>query len=271
MHSVRHYDTADEVSRERRGPTTARVKVLVVLPAYNEEHGIGRLLTSIDEALGEAGLDHEIIVVDDGSSDQTAAILADRQRTMSSLVVATHHGNKGLGVTIRDGLRVATERAGARDVIVTMDADETHLPGLIPRMVQMIREGHDVVIASRYQRGSRVIGLSPVRKVLSLGASMLIRWTFPIPGVRDYTCGFRAYRAPVLQAAFRKYGDRFVDQAGFQCMVEILLKLINQELLFGEAPMILRYDLKQGESKMKVAKTISATLALLVKQRFVRT
>lgn len=272
MLELRDFETARGVAVERDGPAkVATAKVLVVLPAYNEEKGIGPLLTSIDEALDEAGIGHEIIVVDDGSSDRTGAILADRQRTMPSLFVAAHDGNKGLGVTIRDGLRVATQRSGARDVIVTMDADETHLPGLIPRMVQMVREGHDVVIASRYQRGSRVVGLSPFRKALSLGASMLIRRMFPIPGVRDYTCGFRAYRAAVLKAAFQDYGDRFVDQDGFQCMVEILLKLTKRRLVFGEAPMILRYDLKQGDSKMKVLKTSRATLRLLVRRRFART
>jgi dolichol-phosphate mannosyltransferase len=125
-----------------------------------------------------------------------------------------------------------------------------------------------VVIASRYQHGSVTRGVPGYRKFLSFGAGMLFRIAFPIEGVRDYTCGFRAYRAGVMQQAIRKYGERLFDQQGFQCMVDILLKLRALNLVFGEAPMILRYDFKEGASKMKVARTINSTLLLMLKRRF---
>ena len=149
-----------------------------------------------------------------------------------------------------------------------MDADDTHTPGLILRMVRMIREGHDVVIASRYRPGSRVVGLTWFRKVMSYGASWLFRFLMPIHGVRDFTCGFRAYRADVIQNAIKHYGDKFVDQDGFQCMVDILLKLRRMNLIFGEVPFILRYDYKEGASKMNVGRTVRKTLQLIVKRLF---
>jgi dolichol-phosphate mannosyltransferase len=65
----------------------------------------------------------------------------------------------------------------------------------------------------------------------------------PIRGVRDYTCGYRAYRGRVLRQAFQRYGDDFINQEGFQCMVDILLKLRKMDVIFGEVPLILRYDL----------------------------
>src|SRR5258705_8936510 len=111
--------------------------------------------------------------------------------------VMTHEVNRGLGATIRDGLVRAVELAGPRDIIVTMDADDTHAPGLILRMVRMISEGHDVVIASRYRNGSRCVGVPLHRRALSLVASWLFRAVFPIRGVKDYTCGYRAYHARV--------------------------------------------------------------------------
>jgi dolichol-phosphate mannosyltransferase len=175
--------------------------------------------------------------------------------------------NQGLGATIRDGLLLAVQVAGKNDVVITMDADETQTPALIPRMVGMLREGHEVVIASRYQPGARVFGLSPFRRLLSYAASWVFRILFPIEGVKDFTCGFRAYRASVLSAAVSRYGERFVEADGFQCMVDILLKLRNMDVIFGEAPMILRYDLKRGASKMRVARTIRQTLWLLIKRR----
>jgi dolichol-phosphate mannosyltransferase len=244
-----------------------RTKVLVVLPAYNEEANIGGLLNRIDEAMAESNLSYEVIVVDDGSRDKTFEVLTEFSKRIP-LTISRHEVNKGLGITIRDGLLLAGKIAGKKDIIVTMDADETHTPGLILRMVHMIHEGHDVVIASRYQAGARIYGLSTVRKFISYGASWLFRIVFPTPGVKDFTCGFRAYRGPVLAAAIAKYGENLVEVAGFQCMVDILLKLRKMDVIFGEAPMILRYDLKLGASKMRVVRTMRQTLLLVLKRRF---
>ena len=87
---------------------------------------------------------------------------------------------------------------------------------------------------------------------MSRAASLLMRIVFPIRGVRDFTCGYRAYRADVLQRAVEHYHGEFVDQDGFQCMVDILLKLRPMRLIFGEVPLLLRYDRKGGQSKMHV-------------------
>jgi dolichol-phosphate mannosyltransferase len=243
-------------------------KVIIVLPAYNEEDNIPGLLQSLAEALPDAFLDFQIIVVDDGSSDRTAEILKEHESIMP-LKVYRHERNQGLGATIRDGLYFANQISKPKDVIVTMDADETHTPGLILRMVRMIKEGHDVVIASRYQPGARVIGLSMHRRLISYFASTLMRILFPTPGVRDYTCGYRAYRGDALSKAILAYGNHFVDQEGFQCMVDILLKMRRMpNLVFGEVPLILRYDMKRGESKMRLFRTARKTLELLAQRRF---
>jgi len=243
-----------------------RKALAIVLPAYNEERNLGPLLDSIRDAMAEAAVPYRVIVVDDGSVDQTAATIASRESAMP-LVLVRHPKNQGLGATIRDGLRLATELAGDGDVIVTMDADQTHNPGLIPRMVQAIHEGHDVVIASRYRPGSRVCGLSTFRVLVSLGASWMFRIVFPTTGVRDFTCGYRAYRATLLKTALATYGDRFIEAEGFHCMAEILLKLRPLRPIFGEVPFILRYDLKEGATKMRVGRTIRQTLALVLRSR----
>ena len=243
-----------------------RSRIIVVLPAYNEEANIGNLLRGIFESLTDENYGFSIIVVDDGSSDRTQQILEDYRHDFP-LTVHRHPQNQGLGATIRDGLRQAAAAASERDIIITMDADESHTPGLMIRMIRMIREGYDVVIASRYQRGSRVYGLTMGRRVISRLASLLMRVLFPKPGVSDYTCGYRAYRAEALKQAYAQYGDALVDQDGFQCMVDILLKLRKLPLIFGEVPLILRYDLKRGQSKMRLMKTSKNTLRLLWKRR----
>jgi dolichol-phosphate mannosyltransferase len=105
------------------------------------------------------------------------------------------------------------------------------------------------------------------RRFLSYTASLLFRIVFPIKGVRDFTCGYRAYRASVLRQALSRYRREFVNQEGFQCMVDILLKLSRMHLRFEEVPIVLRYDRKGGKSKMKVVRTIYTTLTLLLKRR----
>ena len=246
----------------------AKRNVLVVLPAYNEEAHIGNLLDQIDEALQEAGICFRVIVVDDGSKDATVRIVEQLSASIP-VILKRHEKNLGLGATIRDGLYEAATMAGPRDIIVTMDADDTHSPGLILRMVRMILEGFDVVIASRYQPGSRTVGVPLPRRVLSFGASWLFRILFPIRGVRDFTSGFRAYHAPVIQKAIAEYGSSFVDQDGFQCMVDILLKLRGRPLVLGEVPFVLRYDFKEGGTKMKICETVINTLRLMAKRKFV--
>jgi dolichol-phosphate mannosyltransferase len=251
---------ARQIDRARQG------KVFVVLPAYNEEANLRQLLTRVREVMEEASLDYHVLVVDDGSRDGTPAILDELSARMP-LTASRHALNQGLGATIRDGLEAAARTASPEDVIVTMDSDETHDPELIPQMVRIVDERPDVVIASRFQPGSRVFGLTKTRQVVSHLASLLCRISFPTEGVRDFTSGYRAYRASLLKRAFDHYGDGFIQVEGFQCMVDILLKLRRLDAIFGEVPLVLRYDLKQSASKMRVLRTARQTLVLLARRR----
>jgi dolichol-phosphate mannosyltransferase len=238
----------------------------IALPAYNEELSLPPLLERIANAMDGASLSYKVIVVNDGSRDRTAQIVSQYSQHMP-ILLENHAVNMGLGATMRDGVLKAMQLADAHDIVVTMDADNSHNPELIDRMGRLIREGNDVVIASRYQPGSRVLGVPGYRRLLSVAARHVFSVAFPIRGVRDYTCGFRAYRAGALQLALAHYGNSFFDQPGFQCIVDLLLKLRRFPFTFTEVPMVLRYDLKEGGSKMNVVRTIRSTLLLLVKRR----
>ncbi|CAA7602057.1 Glycosyl transferase family 2 [Acididesulfobacillus acetoxydans] len=257
--------------------------LFIILPAYNEEKGLPALLENTKKACG--GLPYRIIVVDDGSRDQTGTIIRE-YTSLSEQVEAVSHGeNMGLGPALLSGFRrvleykhggwtenggpAGREGAGAPwpDVIVTLDADNTHSPELIPLLYQRIREGDDLVIASRYAPGGRQRGLSPLRRMLSRGAGIVMKCAFPLPGIRDYSCGFRAYRLGLVRKGFAAYGERLIESTDFSATVELLLKLAPLCRSWSEVPFELRYDRKQGASKMKIWATISGYVALIFRHR----
>ena len=241
-------------------------EITVVLPVFNEEANLGPLLTRVDEAMSASKLSYRVLVVDDGSTDATYEVLRSFESRLP-LRISRHARNEGLGYTLRDGLVAAAQVCSPDDIIVTMDADDTHHPALLSPCLRKIREGSDVVIASRFQPGAECHGVPAHRRMLSSAASSLFRLVLPTEGVRDFTCGYRAYRAGALQVAISTYGDSFLESDGFQCMIDVLLHLRALKARFTEVPVVLRYDRKRGASKMRVLRTIRKTLLLIARRR----
>lgn len=238
----------------------------IVLPIFNEEPNLGPLLERIDASMRNDAIPYRIVAVDDGSTDGSGRLIESFQSRVP-LEAVRHPVNQGLGAAIRSGLVEAVRLAGPNEVIVTMDADESHTPAVIARMLELIESGYDVVIASRFQPGSGCEGVPLHRRFLGRAASIVFRVLFPTPGVRDFTCGYRAYRVSALRRAADKYGDSLFEYDGFQCMVDLLLKLRGAGSRFAEVPIVLRYDLKQGQSKMRVFRTAARTLQLAIRRR----
>lgn len=241
-------------------------RIIFVTPAYNEAANLPCVFERIAEAMGEAGRDFEVVVCDDGSRDATPALLAAATRDLP-LTVVTHEANLGFGVALRDALAAAASRARDDDAIVTLDADATQDPGYAPLMVDTLARGADVVVASRYAPGAAQQGTSALRRMLSRGAGALLSLTFPTPGLKDYSSGFRAIRVGALREAARRYGDRLVEEHGFAATPELLLKLRAVGARFAEVPFTLRYDAKEGESKIRIWRTIRQYLALIWRLR----
>lgn len=229
--------------------------IYVLLPAYNEENALPKIFATLEKVVAESSEEMRIVVVNDGSSDSTLDIARSFEDKLP-LTVLDHEVNKGLGVAMRTLLYYTAEKAGADDVAVAMDADNTHDPSIIPKMRDLINAGADIVIASRYHPDGDEVGLTKFRQVLSRGASILLGMFFRIPGARDYTCGFRMYRVSKLKEAREIYGDDFVLERNFVCMAEILIKLHKIGAKIDETGLVLRYDLKGGASKMPFIRTI---------------
>jgi dolichol-phosphate mannosyltransferase len=244
--------------------------IVAALPAYNEAVALPRLLTRLRECAATLDQPLQAVIVDDGSTDDTAAA-AEREDSSTMPVAVVRHGrNRGLHGALDTCFRSALQRAGANDWVLTMDADDTHPPNLIGTMVTKGRGGADVVIASRFQPGAEWFGLSWDRVLFSKTVSWLFRIMWPMRNVRDYTCGYRLYRAGVLQRAYEVYGSAFVDEPSFACMPDVLWKISRLGTSFAEVPLSLYYDRKPGASKMEVGRTITRTLTLIMKRRLGR-
>lgn len=255
----------ERVFEKIKGSRTQHSEIFVVLPAYNEGEGLITLIWEIIDALKSVA--YRIIVVDDGSSDSSISLV--QMAHLEQVSVIQHPQNKGLGEAIRSGLSAAVNLSQSeRDIIMVMDSDCTHPPHLMTRMVNAVKEGNDVVIASRFRYGASVVGLSYLRNILSHGASWVFRTTMALPNVKDYTCGYRAYRAGLLKEAFETYQDDFISESGFSCMVDILIKLGRMGAIITEVPLVLRYDQKITVSKMKIMRTIGASMLLVLRNLF---
>lgn len=238
--------------------------VFLVLPAYNEEGAIGSLLDRAAARAPEWGAPLRVIVVDDGSADRTAAVAESHPLAADGrLDVMRHEANRGLAAAMRTGIEAFLRHSAAPDdVMVTMDADDTHDPVYVYGLLECVRGGADVAICSRFVAGGEERGVTLFRKLLSRGAKRFMDLLAPIPGVRDISSGYRAYSRRILERASRAYGAHLIQTPGGSVQAELLIRALALGARVEEIPFTLRYDLKQGPSKLGMATTIKGYFLL---------
>ena len=233
-------------------------RLITFLPCYNEEENIGPLARAWQveaPALEAEGFALRLYAIDDKSSDGTLSVLRALEAELGSFAVIAHEHNRGLGGALDTAVSRFLAEAGPGDYMAFMDGDNTHRPEFLHRLLQKAQVGAGCVIASRYRKGAEVRGLPRRRRLLSGAARFFYGLVLHVPGVRDYTCGFRLYAYGCLKAAREKYGRRLITQRSFSCMMELLYKLYRTGCRFDEAPFVLYYGDKKGASKMRALKT----------------
>ena len=247
-------------------------RLIAFLPCYNEEDNIRPLALAWEAeapALAAEGFALSLIAVDDKSTDGTPGVLRALETELSSFGVITHERNKGLGGALDTAVCRFLAEAGPGDYMAFMDGDNTHRPLYLHQMLGKARGGAGCVIASRYRKGAAVLGLPRRRQLLSGAARFFYTLVLHVPGVRDYTCGFRLYAYDCLRTARERYGDRLITRRSFSCMMELLYKLYRSGCRFDEAPFVLYYGDKRGASKMRALRTAwdSVVCALSLRAR----
>lgn len=243
------------MTEKRMVPTAAeavRPRVSVVVPCHNEADNGPRLereLLPIVAALAGTG-SIEVVFVDDGSRDGTAAVLESiAQRWTGGQVkvhLVRHDRNRGLGAALRTGF--ATARG---DIVVTTDADATYRFEEIPRLIAALTDDVDLVTASPYHPKGSVVDVPKHRLVLSRGSSWIYR-CLVTRRLHTYTCLFRAYRRHVIESV------PFTSN-GFLAGTELLVNAVLAGYRVVEYPAVL-HSRMFGVSKARLARTVLAHL-----------
>jgi dolichol-phosphate mannosyltransferase len=213
----------------------------LIIPTYNEAENVEAIVRASLAQLADAAPEHTVLVVDDDSPDGTGAI-ADRLAAELSEVRALHRGSKdGLGRAYLAGFEVAL--AAGADLILEMDADFSHDPADLPRLIAAA-DAADLVLGSRYVPGGGVANWGRLRRVLSRGGSWYARVLLGLP-VRDLTGGFKCFNRRVLEGVDLE--GVHADGYGFQ--IELTYRAIKAGFTVIEVPILFR-ERREGHSKM---------------------
>jgi dolichol-phosphate mannosyltransferase len=217
---------------------TDRASTWLILPTYDEAANVEAIVRA---ALENLPANRRVLVVDDASPDGTGEI-ADRLAAERGDVEVLHrHAKRGLGPAYVAGFRRALE--GGAELVCQMDADFSHDPADLPRLLAATERG-DLVLGSRYVPGGGVTDWGPTRRLISAGGSAYARLVLGV-GIRDLTGGFKVFRRAVLE----RIELETISSLGYAFQVETTYRAIKAGFRVVEVPIVFR-DRRVGESKM---------------------
>ena len=228
------------------------MRILVVLPTYNESTNIEAILRAVRANLPAAN----IMVVDDSSPDGTADIAKQLSGELGAIDVIVRPKKNGLGPAYLEGFHWGIDRG--YEAFVEMDSDFSHDPASLPSLIQPMTEGADLVIGSRYVPGGSIPDWKLSRRLLSRFGNLYAKWMLDL-GVEDSTAGFRVYSERIL----KKIDLDAVTASGYGFQIEMTFRAKQAGGAIQEVP-IRFVDRVNGESKMS-SSVVTEALALVTK------
>jgi dolichol-phosphate mannosyltransferase len=227
----------------------------LVFPTYNEAENVEAIVRAALPHLASTGIDHRVLVVDDGSPDGTGD-LADRLAAEIEAVHVLHRPRKeGIGPAYLAGF--AHAMANGADLLLEMDADFSHDPADLPRLIEAADRA-DLVLGSRYVPGGRVTDWGLGRRLISRGGSLYARILLGVP-IHDLTGGFKCFRREVLE----RLDLKSVGTDGYGFQIEMTYRAIRAGFRVEEVPIVFR-DRRVGASKMSARIALEAFLKVPV-------
>jgi dolichol-phosphate mannosyltransferase len=212
-------------------------RVLVVIPTYNEADNVRIIVDRVRRAVPEV----DVLVADDNSPDGTGQIADELSAADSAVHVLHRPGKQGLGAAYVAGFAWAREHG--YEAVVEMDADGSHAPEQLSRLLNALRD-HDAVLGSRYVPGGTVVNWPRRREILSRGGNLYTRIALGVP-YRDATGGYRAYRMPVLE----KIEIDSVASQGYCFQIDLIWRAHKCGFRVAEVPITFA-ERERGASKM---------------------
>jgi len=214
-------------------------EVGIILPTYCEAANIEKLIDEIERL----ELNARILVIDDSSFDGTSDIVKRIQKTHHSIILFTRPKKLGLGTAITDGFRIFLSLENPPKYVVTMDADYSHNPKYIPRLISAVKEGADLAIGSRYCKGGDTRNWSILRLVISRIANF-IALTLIGAKIKDYTSGFRCYSTHLIRNILND-----LHSQTYEIQIETIRQTHLRNLKIKEVPVTF-VNRKKGKSKL---------------------
>jgi dolichol-phosphate mannosyltransferase len=211
----------------------------LILPTYCEEANIERLVEEIERL----NLDLSILVIDDSSPDYTAEIVRRLQKEYSNILLLVRQKKAGLGTAITDGFRVFLSMKNPPKCIVTMDADYSHNPREIPKLIEPMRAGCDLVVGSRYCLGGSTKDWSVLRLIVSKIANLVTKVRIDAE-ISDYTSGMRCYSMELVKGIIND-----LHSQTYEIQIETIRQAHTRKFKIREVP-ITFVNRKKGKSKL---------------------
>lgn len=229
----------------------------LIVPVFNEEGNLERLFKSfksINSTFNEK-YHLQFILVDDGSTDGTAQKASSLANELDFMLLR-HEVNLGPGKAFGSAFDYLANKVTDQDWVVTMEGDNTSRIEILELMFKRKDEGYEIILASPYMYGGGIINTTPIRTFLSNMANVFVKEFLGIFGILTVSSFYRLHHGTVIKKLQKHYGPEILELAGFECMVEMLLKMIYLQTTISEVPLLLDTNLRIGKSKMKILRTI---------------
>lgn len=237
----------------------------IVVPVLNEAGNVKRFFSDLHNIKREykSRYDVQIILVDDGSTDDTVQLARDASGELA-LTVLQHPQNMGPGYAFGTAFEHLAPLLKDGDWVLTMEGDNTSRSETLQQMFRRSEEGFEVLLASPYLYGGGVTNTNTYRVLLSKMANTFVKEILGLDGIVTVSSFYRLYRAEAIRKLQACYGKRIIERRGFECMIELLMKMVYLKMTISEIAMVLDTSRRVGKSKMKVFRTIRGYLTLII-------
>lgn len=244
--------------------------IKIIFAALNEEKNLPKLIADISKSFNYSNSTYQIIICIDASSDDSFKILSELQKTYP-IKILEFQNQRGLGLAFKRLIKEATIDSSDDDLVISLDADNSHACSQFEEMIKYFNEHQlDLLIASRFCKSSKSKGFPLYRQLISKSVSIILQTLFPITNksgtkLKDYTSGYRIYKAAILKKSLEAYGNNYIAETEFTYTCEFLIKLARINAIIDETPISYNYDQKVGKSKLKIGKNFLRLMILIAK------